>query len=226
MRRYSHDGAGTISHEYIIRDINRNFLAVNRIDSISSDEHTSLLVAGRCSFNIAHTACLLLISLDFSFFRTACHEFIDVRMLRRHYHVCRTEECICSCCENFKNLIGILDLKVYVSAVALSDPVALHGLDLIRPSFKLVQIIKQPVSVISDLQIPLRQILLCDFSFASFTLTIYYLLVGKYSLAARAPVDRIVLLICKTLLIELDEEPLCPSVILRCACGDPAVPVI
>ena len=76
-------------------------------------------------------------------------------MLRRHNHVSRAEKSVRSGGEHLEDLIGILDLKIDVCAVALADPVALHGLYLVRPTFKLVEVVEQPVSVIGDLQIPL-----------------------------------------------------------------------
>ena len=147
-------------------------------------------------------------------------------MFRRHYHISRTEESVGSCREDLELFIGILYLKVDIGAVALADPVALHCLHLVRPALELVEAAEQPVGIICDLEIPLGEVLLRHFSMASLALPVDHLLVSQNSLAARTPVDRIVLLVCQSFFVELDEYPLSPFVVLRRACSDLAVPVI
>ena len=42
--RYAHDGAGSVTHQYVIRNENRHGLAGERIDRVFADEHTGLLI--------------------------------------------------------------------------------------------------------------------------------------------------------------------------------------
>ena len=155
MSRYGHDGSGTVAHEYVIGDVDRYFLSVYRIDSISAQEHSRLLIRCGSPLDVGHAAGLLLILEHCGLFRTSGDQFVYERMLRRHYHVCRSEKRVSSCCKYFEDLVGILYFEIDVGAVALAYPVALHGLDLVRPAFELVQVVQQPVGIVCDLEIPL-----------------------------------------------------------------------
>ena len=61
---------------------------------------------------------------------------------------------------------------------------------------------------------------------ASFAFSFLYFLVRKSSEAARTPVDRSVGLVCKSLFVELEENPLRPLVVVRVAGDYASVPVV
>ena len=42
--RYAHDGAGSVTHQYVVRNEYRHGLAGERIDCVFADEHTGLLI--------------------------------------------------------------------------------------------------------------------------------------------------------------------------------------
>ena len=59
-----------------------------------------------------------------------------------------------------------------------------------------------------------------------FTLTVSDFFIGKNSLFCRAPVDRHFCNICQSLIVKLQENPLCPLVVFRITCADFSIPVI
>ena len=154
------------------------------------------------------------------------YKFFDIRVLRGENHESHSKQCIRTCCEYFQRLVEILDLEYRVRAGALAYPVLLHGLDFFRPSRKIIEIFKQFVSVIRDLQAPLRESLFAYRALASFAFSIYYLFISEHSFTSRAPVDLSLFFIRETFVVELDEDVLHPLIILRIAGLYFPVPVI
>ena len=102
----------------------------------------------------------------------------------------------------------------FTSAVALSDPVRLHLLYLLRP-IQLIQIIQKTIRVIGNPQHPLLQVLLGHIGAAPLAFAVDHFLVGQSGLAGGTPVDRHLLLVGQALLEHLYEDPLGPLVELR-----------
>ncbi len=121
----------------------------------------------------------------------------------------------------------VVEFEIDQRAFAAADPVALHGADLFRPAFQLVEIAQQLVGVFGDAQKPLLQLTLLDQRiFVAPAASVDDLLVGQHRRALRTPVDSALLSISQTLLVELEEEPLVPAVIVGQAGGDFAGPVV
>ncbi len=111
-----------------------------------------------------------------------------------------------------------LDLEVDVGAHRAADPVALHLDDLLRPeALELVQVVEQPVGVVRDPEVPLRELLLDHLGAAALAVPVDDLLVGEHRLVVGAPVDGALLAVGEPALIEPLEEPLVPAVILGVA---------
>lgn len=82
--------------------------------------------------------------------------------------------------EHRHGALASLDLEVDVGADGAADPVALHADDLRRPeALELVQVIEQPVGVVGDLEVPLRELLLDDLGSAPLAVPVDDLLVGE-----------------------------------------------
>ena len=113
-------------------------------------------------------------------------------------------------------------------AFAAANPVALHGANFFRPALQLVQVAQQFVGVVGDAQEPLLQLaLLHDRVFVPPAASArQHLLVGQHGGALRAPVHLALLAIGQAALVELQEEPLVPAVVLRQAGGDFLRPVV
>ena len=110
--------------------------------------------------------------------------------------------------------------------MAAPDPVRLHDADALRPAVQPVQVVEQPVGVGGDLEEPLVEVFLGGLGAAPPANAVDDLFVGQHSVVLRAPVDRSQLLVSKTTLQELEEEPLRPPVVIRVAGGHLAVPGI
>ena len=97
---------------------------------------------------------------------------------------------------------------------------------LLRPeALELVQVVEQPVGVVGDLEVPLRELLLDDLGAAALAAAVDDLLVREHGLVVRAPVDRALLAVRETPLVQLLEQPLVPAVVLRVARVQHARPV-
>ena len=71
MSGNGHDRTGTISHQYIVGDPDRDLLAIDRIDRISTGKHTGLILVQFCSFHFGFGSTGLLIFFDlFLLFRS------------------------------------------------------------------------------------------------------------------------------------------------------------
>ncbi|OPZ76422.1 MAG: hypothetical protein BWY79_01632 [Actinobacteria bacterium ADurb.Bin444] len=112
-----------------------------------------------------------------------------------------------------------------VTARRFANPVALHGDDPFGPVFQFVEVIQQAFSVISYAEEPLLELFGFHFGGTALTGTLDDLLIGQHGLARRAPVDRSLLPESEALSVELQEEPLCPLVVLRPAGDNLTVPI-
>ena len=155
MSRYRHDRSGTIVHENVIRDEDRNLFTCQRIDRIATGKLSCLLVGRGGTFDVAHMLYLINISVDRFFVFAARYQLLQIRMLRCHYHIRNSIQGVRSRGEDVKPLVKTIYFKGHFCADALADPVFLHQLDLVRPAWQFFQIVKKPFSVICDLKIPL-----------------------------------------------------------------------
>ena len=113
--------------------------------------------------------------------------------------------------------VSICQGEVNLCTLGASNPVCLHGTNTLWPALKLVKVVEEFLSVISDAQIPLRELALLWNRAAAPALTVNYLLVCKNSFIVRTPVNRACCTIYQTLLKHLKEDPLTPFVVLRVA---------
>ena len=147
-------------------------------------------------------------------------------MLRRDDHERRAEDGVHTGREHGHRCIGALQLIDDFRTFGTADPVALHGLDVFGPAGQRIEAFQQTVCVVRDLQIPLGQALLRDRRVAAFAAAFHDLFVRQNGLAGRTPVDRIFFLICQAVLVELDEDPLHPPVVVLFVRADLSVPVV
>ena len=109
--------------------------------------------------------------------------------------------------------------------MALTDPVALHFLDALRPIDQ-IEVVKQAFGVLGDLEHPLPHQAPFD-RVAGFDVgAVLDLLVGEHRAQGRAPVDRHVGHVGEALFVELEEDPLRPAVVVGGGGVDLALPVV
>ncbi len=231
VRGHAHDGAGAVIHQDVVGDPDRNAFAVERIDGVAVRVHAVL-------FDLADVAGFFGLALlgDQLLHRGAerlvvAREVSDQRMLRRKLHRGRAENRIDARGEDAdlrSRRPGVaLKLEIDQRAFAAADPVALHGAHFLGPALELVEIAQQLFGVLGRAHEPLLQLALLDERvFVAPAASVDDLLVGQHRRALRAPVHLALLAIDQSLLVELEEEPLVPAVVIGQAGGDLARPVV
>src|SRR5574344_555392 len=161
----------------------------------------------------------------YSFLLLRSCEFLHQWVLRCNDHICCTEESITTCCIYFQIVIALFKLEEYCRSFTSTDPVALHCLYGLRP-IKAVKTLEELVAICGDLEHPLSDVLLLDLCAASLASSFLYFFVCKTCLAGRTPVDGSMCFISQAPLVELEENPLCPLVVIFITSADFPVPVI
>ena len=145
MGRHAHDGAGAIVDEDVVRDPDRNLLAVEWIDGVAAGIDAMLFDFA----NVADFPGLALLGNQL-INRGAEHVVIfgqpsHQRMLRGELQRCRAENSVDTRGEDGdRRMFRIgraIDLEIHQGAFAPADPVALHGTDFFRPAGKMVQVV-------------------------------------------------------------------------------------
>ncbi len=128
--------------------------------------------------------------------------------------------------EHRDRLIAALDREGHFGALGAADPVALHEQDALGPvPLQGLRVGQQLVGVGGDPEVPLGQRPADDLGAAALAPAVDDLLVGQHGLVLRAPVDVTVLAVGQLALVEPQEQPLVPLVVLRIAGRQPARPV-
>ena len=131
MSRYAHDSTCTIISKYVVGKPNRKLLTVQRIDRISTCEHTCLLFILKTVYIGFHGSIkdIFLYSLSC----LVCCKRFRKSMLRCKYHECCSMKSIRSCCIDRDLLFSSLNREIDLCAVGFADPVCLHLFNLLRP---------------------------------------------------------------------------------------------
>ncbi len=111
-----------------------------------------------------------------------------------------------------------------LGALALTHPVLLHRLYPLRPVNAIV--LHKLIGILGDAEEPLLQISPTDRRPTALTKALYHLFISQHCLAAGTPVNRSLPPVSQTILIQLQEEPLRPLVIIRQAGNHLPAPVI
>ena len=115
--------------------------------------------------------------------------------------------------------------EVDLGTLGATDPIGLHRANRLWPVQPLKR--EQLVGVVGDLEEPLCEVALGDRGGAApaDAINTFDLFARESHLARRAPVDRRLLAIGDTLLVELQEDPLVPAEVDRIAGDDLTLPV-
>jgi len=215
---YAHDSARAIGHGYVVRDPDRDAFTVHRIDRVRAGGHACLLALGRAPLDLGLPACLELVGPDRLAMRLG-RQLVDQRVLGRQHHERSAPQRVGPGGED-DDLIVLLGLEHRFRALAaVADPVQLRLADAIGP----LDIVKalQLLRVGRDLEVPLFEQPALDRRIAALAaaLLAHHLLASQGGVALGAEVDRALLAIGQPLIIQLEEQPLRPLVVLRLA-GD------
>ncbi|CDB77350.1 uncharacterized protein BN552_02139 [Blautia sp. CAG:237] len=225
MSRYCHDRTCTITHHYIVCNVDRDLLAVYRVDSLKSlDTHTCLVLDKLSSLELCLLGTFITVCSDLVHVCDFVFVFVDDRMLRCDYHESNTKQSIRSGCINLKLLVDSVDVEVYKSTLGFTDPVDLLLLYIVR-IVNVLEAFQEFVCVLSDPQIPYVLGFLHNFAVADIAFAALAVLIGKNDLAVRAVVYKSSVSEYETLLKHFEEDPLCPFVVILICSIDHTVPV-
>ena len=216
---HGHDRAGAVVGEDVVGDVDRDPLAVDRVDRVQAREDARLLdrrraLLGLLRRGVAHVR-LHLLRLDPR----------NQLVLGREHEERRPEERVRPCGEDGDVLAPLLDPEVDLGALGAADPVPLARLDRIGPVDG-VEVVEQRVGVVGDPEEPLLHHARLDERAAALAGAVAeHLLVREHGLVVRAPLHRRALAVGEPLLEEAEELPLLPAVVARIVGRDLPVPV-
>src|SRR5690554_3932295 len=107
--------------------------------------------------------------------------------------------------------------KVDFNAFRATNPVTLHGFNLLWPTIKLVKVVQKLFGIVGYFNKPLWNFFLFNQCTRAPASAINDLFISQYGLVDRVPVHGGVFLIHQTLLVQFGEKPLFPTVIFWCA---------
>ncbi len=218
-----HDGAGPVTHEHVVGDVDRDLLPIRRIDRVGSGERAGLLAGNVGPVDLRHLARLLDVSADFvGLFRR--RYLPDRRMLGGHDEERGPEERVGAGGEDLNRAVAF-DVELDLRALRAADPVPLQRLYPLGPLY--LGEVQQLFGVVRDPEEPLRQVFLYNRRPATLADPIRPddLLPRQSRVVLGTPVNRRVVPVGDPLLEELHEEPLVPAVIFRVAGDDLRVEV-
>ena len=213
-----HDRAGAVVGEDVVGDVDRDPLAVDRVDRVQAREDARLLDRRRALLGLLRRGVadvrLHLLRLDPR----------DELVLGREHEERRPEERVRPRREDGDVLAPLLDPEVDLGALGASDPVPLARLDRLGPVDG-VEVVEQRVRVVGDPEEPLLHHARLDERAAALARAVgEHLLVREHGLVVRAPLHRRALAVGEPLLEEAEELPLLPAVVARIVGRDLARP--
>ncbi len=222
-----HDGARPVGAEHVVGEVQRDLGAVERVDGVGAGEDAPLLelALGGLPFHLRSVADPLDEFGHLPLLGGAGRQRRDERVLRGQDDIRHAEDRVDPGGEDADLGVGALDGDVELHALGAADPVALHRLDPLRPVDR-VEVVEQLLGVVGDAEHPLLEVAFDHHRAAPVADTALGLLVGQHRLARRAPVDRRHLLVGQAGLVELDEQPLRPPVVVGLAARQLAAPVV
>ena len=132
MCRHRHYHSCSIVSKHIISNINRNFLIIKRIDSISPSKNSGLFFLKFCPFELSLIFRLFLIGF-YGFFLLWSGNLFNQKMLWSHHNKTHSKNSINSCCINLEDIIRILKPHLKLSSFRLTNPVPLKFLHRLIP---------------------------------------------------------------------------------------------
>ena len=225
MCRHSHDRAGAVAHHDIVGNVDRDLLAVQRVDAGQAvDLHTGLVLDQLRALELSLFRTLRLVCIQLRDVSDLIAVLFNQRMLRRHDHESHAVERIRAGGINPELFILLLDLEIDKCARGLADPVLLLELD-VRQIINGFQTLKQLVGILRNAEIPDLFCLLDDVAVADVALAALGILIGQNDLAGRAVIDKGLIAEHKPVLEHLEEDPLRPFVVALLGGIDHARPV-
>ncbi len=223
MSRHRHNGTGSVAHQHVVRDPDRDVLPGSRVDGITTCENTGFLARDGLALNIRLTFGLLLVGTDLVQL-SRCRDLFHQRVLGGQHHEGHTPERVGAGGEDLDR-VARFGFEGDGGALRLPNPLLLQGLDELRPVEPFV--VQQFLGVRGGLEEPLFQVFADHGRAAAFAVAVVamHLLTRQGGIAVGAEIHRGHLLVCQPVFVELLKEPLRPAVILRIRRNDLRAPV-
>ena len=222
VRRHRHHRAGAVAHQHEVGDVDRHVLAGDRVLRPLAGGHAALFL--RLQFGFGHAA-LPEVGEEGGQLRIVRCRLQRQRMFAGDADEGDAHQRVRTRGEDRQRLGFAIDRELDFQAFAAADPVALHGLDRLRPARQAVQFVQQFLGVVGDAQEPLRDLALFDQRAGAPAAAVDHLLVGQHGLVDRIPVHHRVLAIGQALAHQPGEHALLVHVVVRRAGGELARPV-
>ena len=213
---HGHDRAGAVVGQHVVGGVHRDLRAGDRVGRVHAQEHAGLGTVGGQPVDVAGLAHLGQVRVVRRSLLVG-DQVTGQRGVGRDHHERRAEQRVRPGGVH-RHVVVTLDGERHVGALGPADPVALGGDHPLRPRRRqVVQAVQQLLGVVGDLEVPLGQLALGDLGAAALAVSVDDLLVGQHRLVVGTPVDRALLPVGQTPLVELQEQPLRPAVVLRVA---------
>ena len=195
LGRHGHDRPGAVAHEDVVGHVERDGLAVERVDHVAAREGAALLERARIALGHALDVGLRWPHADGARRRPGAARPVvsvsDERMLGRHDGVGHAEAGVGAGGEDAELQLGRPSTARSNSAPS-ERPIQLRCMTLARSRpLEIVEGVEELVGVLGDPEEPLLEVALLDQVARALAGAVgQHLLVGENGLAARAPVDR------------------------------------
>ena len=223
MSRHPHHRAGAVAHQDEVGHPYRQGFPGKRVSNVYIQGDAFFLHSFQCGLGRAGTAVFLDKCCDV---RAPLRGGNSHGMFEGYRHITDAEQGIGTGSEHRELFRAAGNRKINFNPFRASDPVALHGAHGIGPAIEAVQFFQQLLTVIGNLQEPLRYFFPFHYCAGTPAPAVYHLLVGQYGLVYGIPVNRRGLLVNQPFPVQLGKKPLFPAVVLRPARGDFPAPVI
>src|SRR3989440_5333496 len=215
MRRNAHNRARTVAHQHVIGDPDGNLLAIDGISDVAAGKDARLLLLRTHALDLAHMPRLVNIGVNFGTV-LGRGDLLDPGMFGGQHEERHAIDGVRARGEDGNLFPLAIDLceETNLCALAAPNPVALHGYGLFGPlDFGEVQ---QFFGIIGNSEQPLVDLFANDGGAAAFAGAVrQYLLVCQRGVTAWTPVCRGFGTIGQPVLIELQEQPLRPFIVVR-----------
>ena len=220
-----HDRARPVAHQHVVGDPHRDPLAAHGVDDDAAGVHAGLglvlraLLLGEGS-GAPHVGQHLLLAVAAG----------DELRRRAGARGRATKKVAPYSVSGRVVKTGQVDLELglveaHLGSVRAADPVALHRQHALGPVLEQRHVVEQPVGVRRDAEVPLLERARLDEASAALAVPVDDLLVREHRLVDGAPLDRRVLLVREPALVQLQEDPLRPAVVLGLVRRELARPV-
>ena len=229
MARDTHDRAGPVAHQHVVAHVDGDPRigiggVQERVQGIGPGGDPGLLLGEVRAVQLGLHGGLLPVGVHGGALLRA-RDHVDQGVLGREHHEGDPVQRVGPGREHLDADVVPLDREADLRPLGAADPLALHGLDRLRPVQPL-EVVDEPVRVGRDPQHPLLEGAAHARVVPALTAPVDHLLVGEDRLELLAPPDGDLGLVDEATVVEPGEDPLRPAVVVGRAGRELTVPVV